>query len=191
MKIILQNSDVGKIISDALIAPVDGNICAFGGCAAAVALRNQLQCENHTERMTLFEEIEEQIACIKPLPLGDAELIDIEGYELPWKVLLVTSALPHHVNGRIFSADECASVLTNSLEKACSIALQDGLNSISSTLIGDSYRMSTVLSIRAMLTAFKKFMEKDLNINFCFVDSEKINLAQKACEAFAFNYVIK
>ncbi|WP_321402580.1 hypothetical protein [Maridesulfovibrio sp.] len=184
MKITIHKNDISKVRSDALIGPVDGNICAFGGCAAATALRKTIPCETPQERMGLFEEI----LCHKPIPFGDAKFIEVDEYDLPWNRLLIISALPHHVNGEIFSPDKCESILAKAIQNGVGLALREGINSIATTLIGDSYRMPPELSVRAMLSGFKTHQDKSIDINWCFLDEYKMHVANKGCVAFGFKH---
>ncbi|WP_291326975.1 hypothetical protein [Desulfovibrio sp. UCD-KL4C] len=190
MKIILHKNDISTIKSDVLIGPVDGNICAFGGCAAAISLRKALPCETPQERMGLFEEIEDEILCHKPIPFGNAAIIDVDEYGLPWNNLLIISALPHHVNGQIFGLDKCESILAKAIKNGIELALREGSNSVATTLIGDSYRMPPEFSIRAMLSGFKEHQDKPMNINWCFLDDDKMRIANQGCETFGFNHKI-
>jgi len=130
--------------ADALLVPVDGQICRLGG-AAAGALRAALPQD---ERADELEYVEDQLARMRPLAHPFASVIDGVAR---WNKLVVSAAYPHNVNDVVFGPAECAAMLRAALPEALAAAARAGVRSIAATVIGTQYRMPADLAIRAFV----------------------------------------
>ena len=135
---------VEQIDADALLLPVDGQLCRLGG-AAASALRAALSDD---ERDDELEYVTDQLAKLRPLAHPSAHVIDGVA---KWHKLVVSAAYPHNVDGQIHSASDCARMIRAALPVALQAAADSGARSLAVTLIGTAYRMPLDIAVRAFL----------------------------------------
>jgi len=131
-----------QIEADALLVPVDGQLCRLGGAAAA-ALRAALAPDERAEEL---EYVEDQLARMRPLAHPRARVIDGVAR---WTKLVVSAAYPHSVDDAIVTPDQCATMVRRALPEALALAEAEHLGSIAAALIGTAYRMPPELAIRA------------------------------------------
>src|SRR5690348_991289 len=99
VKLEIHEARVESIDADALLLPVDGQLCRLGGASAA-ALRAALPAEERADEM---EYVEEELARLKPLAHPAAAVIDGVAR---WSKLLVSAAYPHNVDGVVYSPQD-------------------------------------------------------------------------------------
>jgi hypothetical protein len=130
--------------ADALLLPVDGQLCRLGG-AAASALRAALP---EAERADELEYVEDQLARMRPLPHPQARVIDGVAR---WQTLIVVAAYPHDVDGATFSPDACARMVRAALPAAIAHAGTASVDVLAVALIGTQYRMPIDVAVRAFV----------------------------------------
>ncbi|NVB84964.1 MAG: hypothetical protein HOV81_41740 [Kofleriaceae bacterium] len=133
---------VELVAADALLVPVDGQVCRLGGAPAA-ALRAALSDD---ERADELEYVEDALARLRPLPHPSARALDGVAR---WSSLVVSAAYPHNVDGAIFSPHDCARMIRAAIPVALATAAEHGISAIAATLIGTAYRMPADLAVRA------------------------------------------
>ena len=135
---------VERLDAEALLLPVDGQLCRLGGAPAA-ALRAALADD---ERDDELEYVTDQLARLRPLAHPAAHVIDgVAG----WAKLVVSAAYPHNVDGHVFSPLECARMVRAAIPLALDAAQAAGVSSLAATLIGTAYRMPVDVAVRAFL----------------------------------------
>jgi hypothetical protein len=135
---------VEHVDADALLVPVDGQLCKLGG-AAASALRAALPAD---ERIDEMQYVEDELARLRPMRHPDSAAIDGVAR---WSKLVIAAAYPHNVDGAVFSAHDCAQMIRAALPVACDVAARVGVRALAATLIGTAYRMPADLAIRAFV----------------------------------------
>jgi hypothetical protein len=133
----IHDARVELIDADALLLPVDGQLCRLGG-ASASALRAALPAEERAEEM---EYVEEQLSRLKPLAHPSAAVIDGVAR---WSKVLVSAAYPHNVDGVVHSPQDCARMIRSALPVAIALAQEQSINSLAATLIGRHRRPATI-----------------------------------------------
>jgi hypothetical protein len=160
--------------ADALLLPVDGQICRLGG-AAAGALRKALPPD---ERVDEMDYLEAELARLKPLVHPNARAID--GVAI-WRMIVVAAAYPHNVDGAVYSAEDCARMIRVALPHALAVAVDHGLSSIAATPIGTAYRMSMDQAIRAFVDGLGSAAKLPIRIHWSLPDPAIRQLAAAAC----------
>ena len=140
----IYDSRVEDIDADALLLPVDGQLCRLGG-ASAGALRAALSPD---ERVDEMEYIEEELARLRPLVHPAAAVIDGVAR---WPKLVVSAAYPHNVDGVSYSPQDCARMIRTALPVAFAAAAEQSIQSVAATLIGTAYRMPADHAVRAFV----------------------------------------
>jgi hypothetical protein len=167
------HADVQAIAADALLVPVDGVICRLGG-AAASAIRASLPAE---ERVDELEYVEDMLARLRPLPTGGARAIEGVGR---WRWLVISAAYPHNVDGRLFSATECAAILRSALPEAVRACAETGARSVAMTVIGTAYRMPGDVAVRAQVDGLAAAADVDVRVLWAFREAELVEVARAA-----------
>jgi hypothetical protein len=162
---------VELVDADALLLPVDGQLCRLGG-ASATALRRALAPD---ERADELDYVETELARLRPLPHPQARLIDGVAR---WKHLLVSAAYPHNVDGALHTPEACARMIRSALPAALAAAAE--LGSIAATLIGTAYRMPADLAVRAFLDGLAAAARSDVRVRWSLPDPEHRALAEAA-----------
>jgi len=140
----IHSERVEQLDADALLLPVDGQLCRLGG-AAAGALRAALSDD---ERDDELEYVTDQLDRLRPLAHPNAHVID--GIA-KWAKLVVSAAYPHNVDGAVFSAHDCARMIRAAIPVALRATTDSGATAIAATLIGTAYRMPVDLAVHAFL----------------------------------------
>ena len=140
----LCDARVEHVDADALLLPVDGQLCRLGG-ATASALRAALDPD---ERADELEYVEHELAQLRPLAHPQARVID--GIAR-WRKLVVSAAYPHNVDGAVFDAHDCARMIRAALPEAIVVAAPKGITTLAATLIGTAYRIPLDLAVRAFV----------------------------------------
>jgi hypothetical protein len=133
-----------EVAADALLVPVDGQLCKLGG-ASAGALRAALSPD---ERDDELEYVADQLARMRPLVHPAARAIDGVAR---WSQLVVSAAYPHSVDEVIVTPEQCAAMLRRAIPEALAVAEAARVEALSAALIGTAYRMPAELAIRAFL----------------------------------------
>jgi hypothetical protein len=144
VKLEIHEARVELIEADALLLPVDGQLCRLGG-ASAGALRVALPAEERAEEL---EYVEEELSRLKPLVHPAASVIDGVAR---WSKLVVSAAYPHNADGVIYSPQDCARMIRQALPVAIALAEAGSIGSLAATLIGTQYRMPVDLAVRAFV----------------------------------------
>ena len=144
VKLEIHEARVESIEADALLLPLDGQLCRLGG-ASASALRAALPPEERAEEMAY---VEEELSRLKPLAHPSATVIDGVAR---WSKLLVSAAYPHNAEGLVYSPQDCARMVRNALPVAIALAAEQSIGSLAATLIGTQYRMPLDLAVRAFV----------------------------------------
>jgi hypothetical protein len=165
---------VEHVDAEALLVPVDGQLCRLGG-AAGSALRLALPDD---ERADEIEYIEDALARLRPLLHPEARVIDGVAR---WKHLVVSAAYPHDVDGVTFSPTDCARMLRVALQSACAAAAEAGIEVLAATLIGTAYRMPADLAIRAFVDGISS-AHAELTVRWSLPDEAHRRLASAACQ---------
>lgn len=158
--------------ADALVIPIDGQLCRLGG-AAASALRASLPAH---ERADELEYVEDQLARMRPLPHPQARAIDGVAR---WKHLIVVAAYPHDVDGTTFSPDACARMVRAALSAAISQADALALSTLAVALIGTQYRMPLDIAVRAFADGVAVAIGR-VTVRWSLPDAETRTLADAA-----------
>lgn len=165
---------VELIDADALLVPVDGDLCRLGG-ASAGALRAALPPEDRAAEM---EYLEEELARLGPLAHPSAAVIDGVAR---WGKLVVSAAYPHNVGGIVYSPQDCARMIRSALPVAIAVANAQGIASIAATLIGTAYRMPVDLAVRAFADGLAAAREPVV-VRWSLPDAEARALAVAAAQ---------
>jgi hypothetical protein len=140
----LVDARLEQLDADALLVPVDGQLCKLGGASAA-ALRAALASD---ERDGELDYVADQLARMRPLVHPAARAIDGVAR---WSQLVVSAAYPHSVDDVIVTPDQCAAMLRRALPEALAVAEAAQVGTLAAALIGTQYRMPAELAIRAFL----------------------------------------
>lgn len=160
--------------ADAILLPVDGQICRLGG-ATASGLRFALQPD---ERADELDYVEDELARMRPLPHPEARAIDGVAR---WRKIIVVAAYPHDVDGRVFSPDDCARMVRSAIPAAIALAEHLEFDSIAATLIGTAYRMSPDLAVRAFVDGLAAAVKRRVLVRWSMPDRGHRQLAATAC----------
>jgi hypothetical protein len=158
--------------ADALVIPIDGQLCRLGG-AAASALRASLAAH---ERADELDYVEDQLARMRPLPHPQARAIDGVAR---WKHLIVVAAYPHDVDGATWSPDACARMVRAALPAAISQADALALSTLAVALIGTQYRMPLDIAVRAFVDGLAVANGR-VRVRWSLPDAETRTLADAA-----------
>jgi O-acetyl-ADP-ribose deacetylase (regulator of RNase III) len=164
---------IEQVDADALLLPVNGQLCRLGG-AAAGALRLALAPD---ERADELDYVEDQLARLRPVPHPQARLIDGAAR---WSKLLVSAAYPHNVDGVIQTPDDCARMIRNAIPAALALAEAHQLASVAATLIGTAYRMSAELAVRAFVDGLRAAAAHHVAVRWSLPDATHRQLAAAA-----------
>ena len=175
MRIELVTDRLELVDADALLLPVDGQLCRLGG-AATNAIRAALDPEERAEEL---EYLEEELARLRPPPHPQANVI---GGVARWGSILVSAAYPHNVDGAIHGAADCARMLRAAIPQAIAVAETAQLGSIAAALIGTAYRMTAEQAVRAFVDALAAAKASDIVVRWSLPDDEHRQLARTACE---------
>lgn len=170
----LVDARLEHVDADALLVPVDGQLCRLGG-AVANALRLALPAD---ERADELEYVEHALAQLRPLPHPTARAIDGVAR---WRQLVVVAAYPHNVDGAVYSADDCARMLRAALPTAIAHAASLALASLAAPLIGTAYRMPADLAVRAFVDGVAAAAKHRVLIRWSLPDPAHRDLAVAAC----------
>lgn len=140
----LRSERVELVEADALLLPVDGQLCRLGG-ATASALRAALPPDERADEM---QYVEDELARLRPLAHPTAAVID--GIAR-WSKLVVSAAYPHNVDGVSYSPQACAQMIRSAIPAAAMVAVEQSIRSIAATLIGTAYRLPVDLAVRAFI----------------------------------------
>jgi hypothetical protein len=165
---------VEMIDADALLVPVDGQICRLGG-ATASALRAALSAD---ERADELDYVEDQLARLRPLAHPSAAVIDGVAR---WSKLVVSAAYPHNVDGVIYSPQDCAQMIRRAIPTAVAAASEQSIASVAATLIGTAYRMPVDLAVRAFIDGLAA-ASGALVVRWSIPDADARELATAATE---------
>jgi len=166
---------VELVDADAILLPVDGQICRLGG-AAASALRLALSPDERADEM---DYIEHELARLRPLAHPRAHAIDGVAR---WSKIIVSAAYPHNVDGAMFSPDDCARMVRSALPVAIALAVELQLASLAATLIGTAYRMPPDLAVRAFVDGLAAAAKQPIRLRWSLPDPVHRQLARIACE---------
>ncbi|WP_319587879.1 hypothetical protein [uncultured Desulfobulbus sp.] len=182
MKITLLQKDIARVDADGLVLPVDGQVCAIGGTAAAKALKTSSthEVESVEEQGELYVAVEEEIARIKPLRHGYAKVI--EGNET-WGHLVVAAAFYHHVNDTVFSPQQASALLTSAVRNTAEESVKNGLQSIAMTLMGNTYRLSARESIMAIMKGLASTQAEFIEVKWCILRDEYFRYAKQLLDS--------
>ncbi|HEV7556104.1 MAG TPA: hypothetical protein VGO00_11640 [Kofleriaceae bacterium] len=165
---------VELVDADAILLPVDGQICRLGG-AVAGALRRALAPD---ERVDEMDYVEGELARLRPLPHPEARAIDGVAR---WPKIVVSAAYPHNVDGRVFSPDDCAGMIRSAIPVAIALVDELAISSIAATLIGTAYRMSAELAVRAFVDGLASAAKHRVLLRWSLPDAGHRQLAETAC----------
>jgi O-acetyl-ADP-ribose deacetylase (regulator of RNase III) len=174
MMIEIVGDPVELVDADAILLPVDGQICRLGG-AIAGAIRRALQPQERADEM---DYLEDELGRLRPLPHPQARVI--EGVAR-WNKIVVSAAYPHNVDGAVFSPDDCARMVRSAIPAAITLAEELHIASIAATLIGTAYRMSAVLAVRAFVDGLAATSKRGVLLRWSLPDANHRQLAETAC----------
>lgn len=140
----IHDARVELVEAEALLVPVDGQLCRLGG-ATASALRAALADDQRDDEL---EYVTDQLARLRPLAHPAAHVIDGVAR---WSKLVISAAYPHNVDGLSFSPNDCARMIRAALPAALRAGAEAGITSVAATVIGTAYRMPADLAVRAFL----------------------------------------
>jgi hypothetical protein len=163
--------------ADAILLPVDGQICRLGG-AVASGLRLALRADERADEM---DYLEDELTRLRPLPHPQARAIDGVAR---WGKILVVAAYPHNVNGVVYAPEDCAGMVRRAIPAAIALAEELQLTSIAATLIGTAYRMSAALAVRAFVEGLASAAKRRVLIRWSLPDPGHRQLADAACKRF-------
>jgi hypothetical protein len=166
---------VELIDADAILLPVDGQLCRLGG-AVASALRAALPPD---ERADELEYVEHELAQMRPLAHPQAHAID--GIAR-WRKIVVSAAYPHDVDGAVFSPDDCARMIRAAIPTAIGVVEELGYESLAATLIGTAYRMPVDLAVRAFADGLAAAAKRCVVVRWSLPDAAHRELADAACK---------
>ena len=180
MKVCLCSEKVSNLKADGLVLPVDGNICVIGGTAGAKALKESFadETESSEEQMEMYEYSEDDVKALRSLPHGKAKVI--LGNDT-WKYLVVIAVQPHHVNDQIFSEEQFCQILRSGVANGISESVRNGLKSIALTLISNSYRISSNMSVSSIAEALSLCRKEDIDVYWSIIDQQNMELAKTMC----------
>ena len=180
MQIHLCSEKISNLKADGLVLPVDGNICVIGGTAAAKALKESFadETESREEQMEMYEYSEEDVKSLRPLQHGKAKVI--LGNDT-WKHLVVVAVQPHHVDDQIISEKQFCQILRSGVGNGITESVRNGLKSIALTLISDSYRISSNMSVSSIAEALNVCRQEDIDVYWSIIDQQNMELAEKIC----------
>jgi O-acetyl-ADP-ribose deacetylase (regulator of RNase III) len=173
LEIEIVEAPVELVDADAILLPVDGQICRLGG-AVAGAIRRALQPDDVVDEMDF---IEDELTRIRPLSHPHARVI--EGVAR-WPKILVSAAYPHNVDGAVFSPDDCAQMIRRAIPTAIALAEDLQINSIAATLIGTAYRMSADLAVRAFVDGLASASKRRVLLRWSLPDASHRQIAEVA-----------
>jgi len=159
--------------ADAILLPVDGQVCRLGG-AVANALRLALPPEERADEM---EYVEDELSRMRPLPHPQARAIDGVAR---WRKILVVAAYPHDVDGAVFSPDDCAHMIRSAIPSAIALADELEIGVVAATLIGTAYRMPADLAVRAFVDGLAVAAKRPVSIRWSLPDPRHRELARSA-----------
>jgi hypothetical protein len=174
MVVHISPSPAEEITAAGLLLPVDGLIPNLGS-GAARAIRAALPAD---ERMGELEYLGEQLAELRPLPVGEARVIE---WDYHWNWIVVTAAYPHNTAARSFSPHECAAILRAGVAGGVRAAVAHGLASMTMTVIGTAYRMDVGMAVRAQADGLAAEVRHNLTICWSIPDAAALQLAREAC----------
>lgn len=174
MRVKLYAGDVFDVAADGVVVQVDGAICVLGS-ASSRALKRSLDPADRDEE---FADLEDAVKRLRPLPHGEARLVDGAG---KWPQLVVVAAVPHHTHERHYSVAEFAAILERSIYHAVQVSGGAGLASLVMTTIGSTYRLPAAAAVEAMARGLARARREPLAVTWCFVDPEQQTLAEAAC----------
>lgn len=166
---------VELVDAEAILLPVDGQICRLGG-AAASGLRLALPAEDRADEL---DYVEAELARMRPLPHPQARAIDGVAR---WRTIIVSAAYPHNVDGAVFSPEDCARMVRSAIPVAIALAEDLQLASIAATLIGTAYRMSADLAVRAFVDGLAAAAKRSVLVRWSLPDRAHRRLAVTACQ---------
>jgi O-acetyl-ADP-ribose deacetylase (regulator of RNase III) len=177
MKITLFQEEIGNIQADGLILPVDGQICAIGGTAAAKTLKSSFykETEDLEEQVELYTYLEEDVFRLKPLRHGSAAVID--GNDT-WAYLVVIAAFYHNVDDVVFSSNQACELLSRAIQNGVREAVRHNLQSIAMTLMGTTYRVTPQQSILALTKGMAVVRRENIEIKWCILRDEDFHYAK-------------
>ena len=180
MKIHLCSEKVSNLKADGLVLPVDGNICVIGGTAAAKALKESFafETESREEQMEMYEYSEDDVKALHPLLHGKAKVI--LGNDT-WQYLVVIAVQPHHVDDQIFSKEQFCQILQTGVVNAINESIRNGLKSMALTLISNSYRISSNMSVSSIAEALNLCRQEEVDVYWSIIDEKNMELAEKMC----------
>lgn len=168
----IHEARVEHLDADALLVPVDGQICKLGGAAAA-ALRAALADDELDDEL---EYVTDMLERMRPLEHPSAQVIDGVAR---WGKLVVSAAYPHDVDGRVFSPQDCARMLRAAIPHALAAAATEHVGSIAATVIGTAYRVPVDLAVRSFLDGVAA-ARTSIVVRWSVPDAEARRLATEA-----------
>ena len=174
MEVAILEARVELVDADAILLPVDGQICRLGG-AATSGLRLALPADERAEEI---EYVAHELAQMRPLPHPQARAIDGVAR---WQKIIVSAAYPHDVDGAVFAPEDCARMIRGALPVAIALAAELQLASIAATLIGTAYRMPADLAIRAFVDGLAAARSQRVLVRWSLPDPTHRELARAAC----------
>ena len=180
MQINLCKEKIGNLKADALVLPVDGDICVIGGTAAAKALKESFveETESSEEQMEMYEYSEDDVKSLCPLQHGEAKVL--LGNDT-WKYLVVIAVQPHHVNDQIVSKEQYCQILRSGVVNGITDSVRNGIKSIALTLISNSYRISSNMSVSSIAEALNLCRQEDIDVYWSIINQQNMELAKKMC----------
>jgi len=175
VKITIFETRIELVDADAVLLPVDGQLCRLGG-AVASALRAAVPPD---EREAELEYVEHELARMRPLPHPQARAIDGVAR---WTKIIVSAAYPHDVDGATFPPDACARMLRAAIPEAIALVAELGFRSLAATLIGAAYRMPADLAVRAFVDGVAVAAAHEVEVRWSLPDAIHRQLAATACE---------
>jgi len=184
MRVDLVADPVELVDADAILLPVDGQICRLGG-AVASAIRMALA---PAERADEMDYLEDELARMRPLPHPEARVIDGVAR---WSKIVVSAAYPHNVDGALFSPDDCARMIRSAIPAALALADELQIGSVAATLIGTAYRMPVDLAVRAFVDGLAAASKRRVLLRWSLPDESHRQLAEVACRRLGLQRAIR
>jgi hypothetical protein len=178
LKITLLQENISHVVADGLVLPVDGQICAIGGTAAANALKASFVKETDSidEQMELYSYIEADIARLRPIQHGHSVIM--EGNET-WRRLVIVAAFYHNVNDTIFSPQQSADLISLAIQNGVKESVKQHIKTITMTLMGTSYRVSSRESILAISKGLSAVKGEEIEVKWCILEEGDFRYAKK------------
>lgn len=161
--------------ADAILLPVDGQICRLGG-AVASGLRLALSPEERADEM---DYIENELVRLRPLAHPRAQ--EIDGVAR-WSKIIVSAAYPHNVDGALVTPNDCARMVRSAVPMAIALAAQLQIPSLAATLIGTAYRMPPDLAIRAFVDGIAAASKHSIHLRWSLPQLTYRQIARTECE---------